>query len=221
MKNRVLIISIIIATALTALTWIFYDQIVVWLIDCLNKLHKPMASWALHKTIFALSIGITPILSFIVWNKSVKRTMGLLVAYNTIVWCMALLIIILTYILLDTFVKSESLLFPDYIVWLPFPSFWNYSLPLSILLTPTILFIIKISRNKTHNLSSWCTTFNWVNKQLAMNKTECLVLDILGLGFFIISSIRLIYPWYQHSGYFQLDFFLDIAEQNTGHYGTV
>jgi len=151
MKNKVLTISIIMASVLTVFSWIFFDQIVVWLIDFLNQLHKPMASWTVSKTIFALSIGIIPMLSFIVWIKSVKKTMGLFVAYNSIVWCMAFLIIIITFLLLDGYVKSESPWLPDYMVWLPFPSFWNYALPFAIVLTPAILFIVKISRNETHN----------------------------------------------------------------------
>ena len=149
--NKSLIFSLIASIIITCLVGFYNQTIIESITEFLLDINKPLASFSINSLIFSISIGIAPLLSYLIWNKRNNKTIRLLIAYNIINYCIAILLMIFTFIVIDKTVAPESLFLPDYIVYVPFKGFWNLIIPLSIVSTPIVLLMINYIKNKAHN----------------------------------------------------------------------
>ena len=136
-------ISILATVVITIVAWAFCRNFTTWISTYLTSIFKPMSSWALAYPVFALSIGLIPFTSFLVWKRNRKADYKSLISYWIIGWCMLFLFSVLAFVLVDILVKPESPFLPEYIVWLPFPDYWNLVLPLASISGPVLLLLIN------------------------------------------------------------------------------
>jgi len=141
--NKIKKIVIITTVMITIIAWVLWSSFTHALGDYLIRIYKPMSEWGLAFPVFSLSVGMVPILSYLPWKKNPNRTFGLLLVYWIISWCMMIIICVFAFWIADIFGQPESLLLPEYIVWLPFTGYWNVVLPLASILTPVVQYQIN------------------------------------------------------------------------------
>lgn len=143
-------LSILITVLLIVVVWVNLSSLNLMINSYLIKIMKPMSSYGLNFPLISLTIGAIPFLSYLAIKKRPDGNMKLYIAYCIISICILILGCIFAFILADNFVKPTSPFLPEYIVWLPFPNYWNLIVPSFALITPLILILMSSRKSSKY-----------------------------------------------------------------------
>jgi len=156
MLNKVTLLSIGLTISITALILIYFTSILILFDDFLKVLKIVMLGYDINPIILSLSFGLLPIWTLIIWKNNQNKTIILFFSYFIIFTVFLVLICVITFLLIGAFVQPPSPLLPEYIIWLPFRSFWNIIFPFASICLPFLILIKqrKKSQNKIIKNSS-------------------------------------------------------------------
>ena len=155
MKRRILIAAIVASVILGAIVWIEFFDIVDHLSDWLQK-RKILMAWSLNSILFAIGLGIIPIMGFLSLTITDNYTLPNFLIQTMNVFLGVLFVFIVAFVLARQFSTPPSVLMPDYITYELFPGYWNFALYVGLFFyIGTFASWKKLNKRKTeHNTRS-------------------------------------------------------------------
>ncbi len=103
----------------------FHADLISTIHNFLESINKPIA-YSVFSVIDAVVISLIPIWSYFLYSYKTHISLRDVILANLTTLFSMLITCIIAFMLMATFIKGESPLIPDYVVYIPFPSvFWT------------------------------------------------------------------------------------------------
>lgn len=142
MRTKALLWSLLTGLILGIIAWFIQYDLYTAINNYLYELQISMI-WNLHRTLFAVTLGLIPIWAYLGWLLIANQSARSLVMQNVYVVVCMLVLSLLAYGAIDKYALDVPVFAPYSVLFEPFKWFWNYWLAFASILVLVFLLIRK------------------------------------------------------------------------------